>query len=260
VALDVRIEEGCAWVTLRRPERLNALDGPTFAELGRCAAALAADESVRAVVLTGAGRAFCAGADLRSFGDEVDVGDPHAVRARLREVGRVVRAWFTLEKPTIAAVNGPALGGGCNLALACDLVLMREDATIGEVYVQRGLVPDMGGTYVLPRLVGRARAMELALLGDALDAPTAERIGLVNRCLPVAAFEEEVARWARRLAEGPTRALAMTKTGLLHAPLMDLDAALEWEAQAIAMVFQTDDVREAFAAFREGREPRFTGR
>ena len=115
---------------------------------------------MRAIVLTGRGRAFCAGADLHGYTDEVDVSDPHSIRDRMRLIARVVRSWVNLDKPTLAAVNGAAVGGGANLALMCDLVLMREDARIGQNYARNGFVPDMGGTYFLPRLVGKARAME----------------------------------------------------------------------------------------------------
>ncbi len=258
--LIVEVADGCARVTLNRPERLNALDAPAYRALDEAADELAARDDVSAIVLTGAGRAFCAGADLRSFADEVDLSDAHAVRAQLRWVGGIVRKWATLEKPTIAAVNGPAIGGGCNLALMCDLVLAREDATIGETYSQRALVLDMGGTYFLPRLVGRARAFELAYFGDALSAADAAAIGLVNRCVPVAEWDEIVDAWARRLARGASRALGLIKTGLLASPLLDLDAALEWEANAIALIFETADVEEALAAFQERRPPLYTGR
>ena len=256
----VRVEDRCAWVTLNRPERLNALDAAAYRELSACADELAARDDVGAVVLTGAGRAFCAGADLLTIGEDVDIGDPHAVRAYLRFVGGVVRRWVALEKPTIAAVNGPAVGGGCNLALACDLVLAREDAVLGETYAQRALALDMGGTYFLPRLVGRARAFELAYFGDSLSAADAAAIGLVNRCVPVAEFDETVRAWAARLAAGAGRALGLIKTGMLQSPLLDLDAALEWEANAIALSFETGDLREALAAFREKRAPRYSGR
>jgi len=256
----VRVEDRCAWLTLNRPDRLNALDAPLFRELEACLDDLADRPDVGAVVLTGAGRAFCAGADLRSITEEIDVDDPHAVRAYLRFVGRVVRKLVNLEKPTIAAVNGSAVGGGCNLALACDLVLAHEDAVLGQVYTQRALVPDMGGTYFLPRLVGRARAFELAYFGDSLTAAEAAAIGLVNRCVPAADFERTVHEWAGRLASGAGRALGLVKTGLLASPLFDLDAALEWEANAIALSFETEDLREALAAFREKRPPRYIGR
>jgi 2-(1,2-epoxy-1,2-dihydrophenyl)acetyl-CoA isomerase len=258
--LVVDVADGIARVVLNRPEKLNALDGASYRALDALADELAGRDDVRVVVLTGAGRAFCAGADLKTFGEEVDLADAHEVRRRLRFVGSVVRKWATLEKPTIAAVNGLAVGGGANLALLCDLVLMREDATIGESYAQRGLVLDMGGTYFLPRLVGRARAFELAYFGDSLSAAEAAAIGLINRCVPIAEWEETVDAWARRLATGAGRALGLIKTGLLASPLWDLDAALEWEANAIALSFATEDVKEAFAAFREGRPPTFTGR
>ncbi len=256
----VRLDERCVWLTLNRPERMNALDVGLFGELERCLDDLARRDDVAVVVLTGAGRAFCAGADLQSITTEIDCDDPHQVRDYLRWIGSIVRKFVHLEKPTIAAVNGAAVGGGCNLALACDLVLMREDAVIGEVYAQRALVPDMGGTYFLPRLVGRARAFELAYFGDTLSAAEAAAIGLVNRAVPVDVFEETVQLWAGRLAGGASRAIAMIKTGLLGSPLFDLDAALEWEANAIALSFGTRDIQEAFAAFQEKRPPRYSGR
>ena len=256
----VDVADGVATVTLNRPGKLNALDLETYRILSALADELGEREDVRAVVLTGAGRAFCAGADLTTFADEIDFDDAHMVRDRLRFVGSVVDKWVGLDRPTIAAVNGIAIGGGCNLALMCDLVLMREDATIGQTYVKRGLVMDMGGTYFLPRLVGRALANELALFGDAISASEAARIGLVNRCVPAAEWDATVADWGTRLAAGAGRAQRMIKAGLRASPLLDLDAMLEWEASAIAMIFQTDDLRESFAAFREKRTPTFRGR
>jgi 2-(1,2-epoxy-1,2-dihydrophenyl)acetyl-CoA isomerase len=256
----VDVSDGVATVTLNRPGKLNALDLETYRILSSLADELGEREDVRVIVLTGAGRAFCAGADLTTFADEIDFDDAHMVRDRLRFVGSVVRKWVELDRPTIAAVNGIAIGGGCNLALMCDLVLMHEDATIGQTYVQRGLVLDMGGTYFLPRLVGRAMANELALFGDAITASEAARIGLVNRCVPAAEWDATVAGWGMRLARGAGRAQRMIKTGLRASPLLDLDAVLEWEASAIAMIFQTEDLRESFAAFREKRDPVFRGR
>lgn len=258
VLLDVA--DGLATVTLNRPERLNALDRETYEDLAAIAEDLGARDDVRAVVLTGAGRAFCAGADLHAFTREIDFDDPHAVRDRLRFVAGVVKKWVSLQKPTTAAVNGIALGGGCNLALACDMVLMREDAAIGQTYVQRGLVMDMGGTYFLPRLVGRARAAELAFFGDTVGGSQAVELGLANRCVAVDRWQETVRDWGLRLAAGAGRAQRLIKSGLLASPSMDLDAVLEWEASAIALVFQTEDLREAFAAFEQKREPRFSGR
>jgi enoyl-CoA hydratase/carnithine racemase len=145
--LELSFEDRCAWVTLNRPERLNPLTAEMYADLDHCADRLAMDGRARVVVLTGAGRAFSAGADLVAFPNEVDSSDPNAVRDRIRMIGRVVKKWVSLDKPTIAAVNGVAVGGGCNLVLMCDLVLLRADAKIGEVYSQRALALDMGGTY-----------------------------------------------------------------------------------------------------------------
>jgi 2-(1,2-epoxy-1,2-dihydrophenyl)acetyl-CoA isomerase len=178
--------DGVARVTLDRPDRLNALSGPMFLELERFTQEVDQSSDTRVVVVTGRGRAFCSGADLRSYTDEVDMADPQ-IRDRMRMIARVVRAWRHLDVPTIAAVNGVAYGGGANLALMCDLVIMHEDATM-----RTGMVPDMAATYLVPRLVGPARAAELLLLGDALSAREAERIGLVNRAVPGDRFDGEV--------------------------------------------------------------------
>jgi 2-(1,2-epoxy-1,2-dihydrophenyl)acetyl-CoA isomerase len=248
--LELELRDGSGWIRLNRPDRLNALTGEMYLELERCAAELQADPSVKAIVVTGKGRAFSAGADLQSYSGEVDMTDPHSIRDRMRLIGRVVRAWTNLDKPTIAAVNGVAVGGGANLALMCDLVLMREDARISQNYAKIGVVPDMGGTYFLPRLVGRARAMELALLGDMISAAEAERIGMVNRCIPVDRFDEEVREYAKRVSSVSPRVSELILTGLRHAPVMDLDTTLEWEANAIALAVSTREARDAFAAFK----------
>jgi 2-(1,2-epoxy-1,2-dihydrophenyl)acetyl-CoA isomerase len=244
--LELQRRDGVAWITLNRPDRLNALTGDMYLDLERAAAECEADPEVGAIVLTGRGRAFCAGADLKTYTTEVDVLDPHSVRDRMRLIARVVRAWTNLDTPTIAAVNGPAAGGGANLALMCDLVLMRDDAFIAQNYAQKGLVPDMGGTYFLPRLVGRARAMELALLGDRVGAAEAERIGLITRCIAAGHWEQDVATYAGRVAATPARAAELILTGLRHAPAMDLDTTLEWEANAIAMILSTPEAKAAF--------------
>jgi 2-(1,2-epoxy-1,2-dihydrophenyl)acetyl-CoA isomerase len=258
VLLDVT--DRLATVTLNRADKLNPIDFATYEILDSLSASLSARDDVGAVVLTGAGRAFSAGADLTEFAEKMDFDDVHAVRERLQYVGSVVRKWVQLDKPTLAALNGMALGGGANLALCCDMLLMREDASIAQNYVQQGLVVDMGGTWFLPRLVGRARAAELALLGDRVGAADAVAIGLANRCVPVDEWEATVADWGRRLATGAGRAQRMIKRALLRSPGMDLDTMLDWEALAMPAIFQTDDVREAFAAFAEKRPPRFTGR
>lgn len=256
----VTVEDGLATVTLDRPDKLNAIDIETYRALMGLADEFEERDDVRAIVLTGNGRAFSSGADLTAFEGEMDFDDPHMLRDRVRYVGSVVSRWVKLDRPTIAAVNGLAMGGGANLALMCDLVLMREDARISQSYVRSGLVMDMGGTYFLPRLVGRALANELALYGDWVTAADAARIGLVNRCVPIDEWDATVRDWGMRLAKGAGRAQRIIKQGLTMSPFTSLDAMLEWEASSIALVFQTEDVRESFAAFQEKRAPEFKGR
>ncbi|MEU5977938.1 enoyl-CoA hydratase-related protein [Streptomyces sp. NPDC047315] len=223
-----------------------------------------ADPEVRAVVITAVGRGFCAGADLRGAppsggpaGDRV-VGDV----ARLIRGGaqRFVAAVLDCEKPVIAAVNGTAAGLGAHLALACDLVLASEDARFIEVFVRRGLVPDGGGAYLLPRLVGPQRAKELMFFGDALSAADAERIGLVNRVVAAEELARTAREWAERLARGPTRAIALTKQ-LVNASLeSDRTTAFAAEATAQELNMGTRDAQEGVASFVARRTPEYRGR
>ncbi|MFI7383360.1 enoyl-CoA hydratase/isomerase family protein [Streptomyces sp. NPDC049813] len=250
-----------SWITLDRPEVMNALTWEQRERVIALLAAASADPGVRAVVLTATGRGFCAGADLR--GALAAPGEPVAGDvARTIRLGaqRLVGAVLDCEKPVLAAVNGTAAGLGAHLALACDLVLAAESARFIEVFVRRGLVPDAGGAYLLPRLVGPQRAKELMFFGDALSAADAERLGLVNRAVPDAELEATARHWARRLAAGPTRALALTKQ-LLNAALdTDRGTAFAAEAAAQELNMATHDAREGVAAFRERRDPRYQGR
>jgi 2-(1,2-epoxy-1,2-dihydrophenyl)acetyl-CoA isomerase len=249
-----------AHLTLNRPEALNAITPDLREHLIRRLAEASADPGVRAVVITGAGRGFCAGADLRggpAAGDRV-AGDV----ARVLRLGaqRLIAAVLDCEKPVIAAVNGVAAGLGAHLALACDLVLAAESARFIEVFVRRGLVPDAGGAYLLPRLVGPHRAKELMFFGDALTAADAERLGLVNRVVPDVDLPATAHEWAARLATGPTRALALTKQ-LVNASLdTDRTTAFAAEAAAQEINMTTSDAREGLASFTERRPPDFTGR
>ncbi|MFI7242730.1 enoyl-CoA hydratase/isomerase family protein [Streptomyces qinglanensis] len=262
-----------SWITLDRPHTLNAL---TWAQRERLIALLAdasADPGVRAVVLTGRGRGFCSGADLRSgsgggaggggagggsgSGERV-AGD--VARTLERGAQRLIAAVLDCEKPVLAAVNGTAAGLGCHLALACDLVLAAEEASFVEVFVRRGLVPDGGGAYLLAGLVGPRRAKELMFFGDALPAAEAERLGLVNRVMPAAALERTAREWAERLAAGPTRALALTKRLVDSAQHAGRSAAFSAEAWAQEINMTTRDAREGVAAFVERRDPAFEGR
>ncbi|MEV0412532.1 enoyl-CoA hydratase-related protein [Streptomyces sp. NPDC050448] len=256
-----RTDNGVSWITLNRPEAMNAV---TWDQRERVIALLAeasADPAVRAVVVTATGKGFCAGADLRgapaSPGERV-AGDV----ARMIRLGaqRLITAVLDCEKPVVAAVNGTAAGIGAHLALACDLVIAAESARFIEVFVRRGLVPDGAGAYLLPRLVGPQKAKELMFFGDAVPAAEAERLGLVNRVVPGEELEATAREWAERLAQGPTRALALTKQ-LVNASLDGgRAAALAAEATAQEINMSTADANEGVASFVERRPPRYLGR
>ena len=249
-----------AHLTLNRPEALNAITPGQRERLIQLLGETSADPGVRAVVLTGTGRGFCAGADLRSgaaAGERV-AGD--VARVIRDGAQRLIAAVLDCEKPVIAAVNGTAAGLGAHLALACDLVLAAESAKFIEVFVRRGLVPDGGGAYLLPRLVGPRRAKELMFFGDALSAPDAERLGLVNRTVPDGELDKTARAWAARLAAGPTRALALTKQ-LVNASLeSDRATAFAAEAAAQEINMTTADAQEGVASFVERRSPEYRGR
>ncbi|MBT2483032.1 enoyl-CoA hydratase/isomerase family protein [Streptomyces sp. ISL-94] len=260
-----RTDSGVAWITLNRPDAMNAV---TWDQRERVIALLAdasADPAVRAVVITATGKGFCAGADLRgappaqgSSGGERVAGDV----ARMIRLGaqRLITAVLDCEKPVIAAVNGTAAGIGAHLALACDLVIAAETARFIEVFVRRGLVPDGGGAYLLPRLLGPQKAKELMFFGDAVPAAEAERLGLVNKVVPAEELEQTARAWAERLAQGPTRAIAMTKQ-LVNASLDgDRAAALAAEATAQEINMTTADANEGVASFVERRTPKYLGK
>ncbi|GAB2936199.1 enoyl-CoA hydratase/isomerase family protein [Streptomyces heilongjiangensis] len=254
-------DNAVSWITLNRPEAMNALTPDQRDRLVKLLSDASADPAVRAVVITATGRGFCAGADLRGGAArpaERVAGDV----ARTLRLGaqRLVAAVLDCEKPVLAAVNGTAAGLGAHLALACDLVLAAEEARFIEVFVRRGLVPDGGGAYLLPRLIGPRRTKELMFFGDALSAADAERLGLVNRVVPAADLEKTARAWAERLAAGPTRALALTKH-LVNASL-DADRATAFAAEAAAQEINmtTADAQEGVASFVERRAPRFEGR
>ncbi|MFI7410631.1 enoyl-CoA hydratase/isomerase family protein [Streptomyces sp. NPDC049627] len=248
-------------ITLNRPEALNAITPDQRDRIIQLLADASADPGVRAVVLTGAGRGFCAGADLRGGSATAGERVPGEVARTIRlGAQRLIAAVLDCEKPVIAAVNGTAAGLGAHLAFACDLVLAAESAKFIEVFVRRGLVPDGGGAYLLPRLIGPQRAKELMFFGDALTAPDAERLGLVNRVVPEGELAKAAREWAERLATGPTRALALTKQ-LVNASLdTDRTTAFAAEAAAQEINMTTEDAREGVASFVERRSAEYKGR
>ena len=251
--------DGVLTITLNRPDVLNAVTRAMLREVQGVMRGAERDAAVRAIVLTGAGRGFCAGQDLnaRSAGD----GPPPSVGSSLREGYNVlVRQIRGIEKPVIAAINGVAAGAGMNLALACDLRIASDTAWFTQAFVKIGLVPDSGGSLFLPLLVGAAKAAELAFTGDRVDASEAHRLGLVNRVVPADALAAEAHALAARLATLPTRAIGLTKRAFNRAVMPNLDAVLEYEADLQEIAAATEDYREGVAAFLERRPAAFTGR
>ena len=247
---------GVATITLNRPAALNALTIPMKERLLAALRAVGADAAVRAVVLTGAGRAFCAGQDLR---ERLEPGAPGLGEELRLRFNPIVRALRELPQPVIAAVNGVAAGAGASLAFACDLRIAAEGASFVLAFGRIGLVPDSGATWTLPRLVGSARAAEMALLGDAIGATEALRIGLVSRIVPGESLASEAAAMAERLATaGAPGATTATKRLLAAAFDRDLDAALEAEMAAQDRAGAHPDHAEGLAAFLEKRPPRFS--
>ncbi len=252
--LRVEVDGPVATLTLDRPAALNALTVPVKVALRDALGELAADRSVRAVILTGAGRAFCAGQDLA----ERQEPDAAPLDIELRErYNPIIRALRSMGQPVIAAVNGVAAGAGASLAFACDIRIAAEDARFVLAFGRIGLVPDSGATWFLPRLVGPAMAAELALVGDAVDAEAALRLGLVSKVVTGEELMPEARALAGRLAEGAPLATALTKEALARSATSTLDEALEGEATAQGIAGASADHAEGLAAFREKRPPRF---
>jgi 2-(1,2-epoxy-1,2-dihydrophenyl)acetyl-CoA isomerase len=250
-----------AWITLNRPERLNALTATMSGELEEAFTELGEDEEVRCIVLTGEGRGFCAGQDLTEFEAAYRAGKRPDIAEHLRtSYHRMIPVVVQTPKPVIAAINGVAAGAGLSVALACDLLVASDEARFTQAFVKIGLIPDSGGSYLLPRAVGYPKALELSITGDLIDAKAALDIGLVSQVMPAASFREDVSALANRLAAMPTLAIAATKTLLQRSLNLTLAEALDHEAAAQAEMGQTHDHIEGVNAFAEKREPRFEGR
>ena len=246
--------DGVVTVTMNRPKRKNAITAQMEDELITVVREVAATREDRVLVLTGADGEFCSGADLSDPGSLTNEGLFY-----MRRVGEMILGLHQLPKPTIAKVPGVAAGLGCNMALACDLILAADTARFSEIFARRGLSLDGGGTWLLPRLVGLHRAKELAFFADIVSAKEAAEIGLVNKVVPAGELDAVVDDWAKRLAAGPPLALSMTKAMLNNSFSSSLAQALEAEAVAQNVNFKTADMAEAMAAFVEKRDPRFTG-
>ena len=252
--------DGVAMLTLNRPDKLNVFNEAMHAELARALDRVEADSTIRAVLLTGAGRGFCAGQDL---GDRVIAegdGPPDLGATLDRWYNPLVRRICRLERPVVCAVNGVAAGAGTNLALNCDIVLAARSAKFMEPFCKLGLVPDAGGTYILPRLVGAARARGLALLGETLSAEQAEAWGLIWRVVDDERLMDEAQALARNLATQPTKGLGLIKRALLASASNSLDAQLDLERDLQREAGRTEDYREGVSAFMEKRPATFKGR
>lgn len=249
-----------AIVTLNQPETLNALTYDMLVRLREIADDVARDGDVRAVLLTGAGRGFCSGANLLGGSGQALAGGGMGVRAAVMTMNELLADIAEMEKPWLAAVNGPAVGGGCSLALVCDLVLAAESAYLCVGYVNVGMVLDMGSTFLLPRLVGLRKANELAFFGDRVYGPEAAEIGLINRTVPDDALMDTAREWAARLAAGPTLAIGAIKLGMRRALHTTFRDALHWEAMMLSLIAQTEDAAEGLMAFFQKRKPEFKGK
>lgn len=261
------VDDGVAVLTFNRPERRNALHPETYRALGRVLPELAGDDSVGAIVLTGAGGAFCAGGDVRGMKERNEGGGdapPLTVEGRVDDLRRredqVSLALWEHPKVTIAAIPGACAGAGLSIALACDLRIAAESAVFTTAFAKVGFSGDFGGSWFLTQLVGSAKARELYLTADRFDAPEAARLGVVNRVVPDDGFQDEAMAWARRFADGPLLAQRYIKENMNRAITCDLRTALAAEATNMTRTGGTDDHREAVSAFLDKREPKFTGR
>jgi 2-(1,2-epoxy-1,2-dihydrophenyl)acetyl-CoA isomerase len=248
--------DGIVTITLNRPEKKNAANGPMWDELLAVFREVRDSAEDRVVVITGAGDAFCSGADLTGGGAS---GERHQL-ASMRHIRDVALALHDIPQPTIAKINGVAAGAGCNIALGCDLTVASDRARFSEIFARRGLSVDFGGTWILPRLVGLHRAKELAFFADIIDAARAEQIGLVNKVVPHDELDKAVDEWAQRLAAAAPIAVAQTKAMLNRSAQVTMDQALELEGWSQTVNFGTKDTVEAVTAFVEKREPSFHGR
>ncbi len=251
------IRDGVGWITLNRPEVLNAFTDPMRESLLGALEQFSDAPEVRCVVITGAGRAFCAGGDVASMAKLQDENETEIIERRMVVGGQVVQLLRRMRQPIIAAVNGPAAGAGANLALACDIRLGSDKAVLSESFVKIGLVPDWGGFYFLPQLVGTAKALELMMSGDRLGAQDAKEWGLFNHVFAPETFHEAVRQYAEKIAQGPLETLSQIKAGVYLGATESLEQALAFEHRTQKGLFLSADAREGMKAFLDKRVPQF---
>lgn len=252
-----RSEQGIATISLNRPEVYNALNDEITFELQEAFREVARDESIRVVVLTGEGKAFCAGQDLKA---SASAGKRSFKDSLHKRYNPIIRAMRNLPKPIICRLNGVAAGAGCSIALACDIIVASDEASLIEVFINIGLVPDSGSSFFLPRLTGMARAFELCTMGSKVSAQEAVKLGLINRSVPAERLDAEVKVYAEYFSGAPTKAIGLIKKMLNKSAHATLDEMLDYEAYCQEIAGSSDDYREGVAAFLEKRKPRFTGK
>ena len=254
------VKDGLAIITLNRPEKLNSVSMAQLEELARKVNEFEQEDAVRAIIITGTGKGFSTGADLSGSGGRPDLGTGLGMKLSTHIYGRVCFALASCEKPVIGAVNGVAAGAGCNLALSCDIIIAAKSARFIQIFVRRGLVPDLGGTYFLPRLVGLAKAKELMFTGDPISADEALALGMINRVVDDSNLMPEAIALAKRLSQGATRSIGMIKHMLNRSLNTDLATQLEFEAAFQGLAATTEDFREGLLSFLEKRDPHFGGK
>jgi len=258
-SLLVERADGVVMITFNRPEKKNAISAVMWRELRSTVHEIASSRSDRVVVFTGSRDSFCAGQDLTDPGNQERLGTRESCLELMQEINALALAIHELPQPTIAAVNGVAAGAGANLALGCDLIVAGASARFSQIFAQRGLTVDFGGSWLLPRLLGLHKAKELALFAEIMTAAEAAEFGIVNRVVPDDALADQVQDWARRLAAGPPLALAAIKQALNDGLNLTFRDALDREAVTQADLFTSRDAAEAFHAFAEKRPPTFRG-
>ena len=255
--LKYRVEQGVAYLTLNRPEVYNALNDDITFEMQDALKVIAKDDAVRVVVLSGEGKAFCSGQDLKAASGQEKRSFIDSLHKRYNPI---IRAMRNLPKPIICRLNGVAAGAGCSIALACDIIVAAEEATLIEVFINIGLVPDSGSSYFLPRLVGTAKAFELCSMGTKVKAAEAYQLGMINKVVAADKLDEEIKLYTDYFSVAPTKAIGIIKKMLQKSTTSSLDEMLEYEAYSQEIAGRSEDYKEGVSAFLEKRKPNFKGK